>query len=169
MPSPCTVCLRRDRAEIDRRLARERVNLAAVARTFGVGRKALERHRERHLPSQLARVQAAVDAESASPLLAQLAPLYELTLEALAGAQSATLSQIDPANSAQPPASPAAIAAYIDDARRHLGSLTQMCVDAADARQLAPALHGELAARIRAQLAAIGERGQHRAEAEDRS
>src|SRR5438445_6536519 len=98
MPSPCTVCLRPDRAEIDRRLARQRVNLTALARTFGVGRKALERHRQRHLPSQLTRVQTAVDAETASPLLVELAPSYLQALEALAAAQSAALSHIDTAN-----------------------------------------------------------------------
>ena len=51
MPSPCTVCLHPDRAEVDRRLARECVKVAPLARTLGVGRKALERHRDRHVSS----------------------------------------------------------------------------------------------------------------------
>src|SRR5690349_3174759 len=56
MPSPCTVCLRPDRAAIDRRLVREGANLAALARTLEVGRKSLERHRDRHVSQLLARV-----------------------------------------------------------------------------------------------------------------
>lgn len=154
MPSPCTVCMRTDRAEVDRRLTQQRVNLTALARTLGVGRKALERHRDRHVPSVLARVLAEVDAETSSELVVELARLYDLTLDALAAAESATLSHIDAVNGPNPTASHAAIAGFVDDARHHVGSLTQLFLDATEALQPAP----QLAARIQAQLAAITER-----------
>jgi hypothetical protein len=158
MPSPCTVCMRSDRAEVDRRLAQERVNLTALAGTLGMGRKALERHRDRHVPSVLARVQAEVHAETSSELAVELARLYELTLDALAAAESATLSHIDHANGSHPTASHAAIARLVDDARQHVGSLTQLFLDTAEALEPAPPLDPQqLADRITAQLAAVVE------------
>ena len=56
------------------------------------------------------------------------------------------------------------LAAYIDDARRHIGSLAQLCVDADSARQLTtPPDRQPLAARIEAQLA-MSERRERRLE-----
>jgi hypothetical protein len=155
MPSPCTVCMHPDRAGIDRRLACERVNLAGLAYTLGVGRKALERHRARHVPSVLAKVHAEVAAESASPLLAEIGRLYDLTLDALA--ESATLSHIDSANGQRPTASHAAIAGLVNDARQHVGTLTQLFLETAHTQQHAePTDSGipidGLLARINAQL-----------------
>lgn len=155
MPSPCTVCMHPDRAEVDQRLASERVNLTQLAHTFGVGRKALERHRDRHVPSQLTQVHAQADAESALPLLAELARLYDLILNALASAEAATLSHIDSHRGTRPTASHAAIAGFVNDARENVGYLTALFLDAAEARQLAVPLEPH----IRAALARVLERG----------
>ncbi len=135
----------------------KRVNLTGLAHTLGVGRKALERHRARHVPSVLAQVHAEVAAESASPLLAELGRLYDLTLDALASAESATLSHIEAANGQRPTVSHAAIAGFVNDARQHVGSLTQLFLETAYTRQAAePADLGiqidGLLARINAQL-----------------
>ncbi len=135
LPSPCTVCLHPDRAEVDRRLASGHVKLAPLSRSLGVGRKALERHRDRHVPSPLANVHAHRDAVCASPLLEELERLYHLSVAALASAEGAALSYIEP-HRLGPPASHAAIAAFVNEARRHLGDLAELFVDAAEAGHL---------------------------------
>jgi hypothetical protein len=154
MPSPCRVCMHPDRAEVDQRLASERVNLTQLSRALGVGRKALERHRDRHVPSQLTQVHAHADAEPAVPLLAELARLYDLILDALASAEAATLSHIDTHRGARPTASHAAIAEFVNDAREHVGHLTALFLDAAIAQQLAVPLEPH----ARAALARLVER-----------
>ena len=158
MPSPCTVCLHPDRAEIDGRLARGRVKVAPLSRTLGVGRKALERHRDRHVPSPLASLHAHLAAEGASPLLGELERRYHLSLAALASAEGAALSYIEP-HRLGPAASHAAIAAFVNEARRHLGDLAELFVDAAQAGHLAEPLDPVLEKRIQAALARMAERG----------
>ena len=157
MPRPCTVCLHPDRAEVDRRLASGRENVAALARTLGVGRKALERHRDRHVPAPLANIRAHVDAEGASPLLGELERLYHLTLAALASAEGAALSHIDP-DRVGPVASHAAIAASVNEARRLVGDIAELFDGAAEAGQLVEPPDPVLEARIQATLARVAER-----------
>jgi hypothetical protein len=148
MPSPCTVCMHPDRAEVDQRLASKRVNLTQLSRALGVGRKALERHRDHHVPSQLTQLHAQADSESAFPLLAELARLYDLILDALASAEGATLSHIDSHPGARPTASHAAIAGFINDARENVGYLTALFLDAAEAQQLAVPLEPQTRAAL---------------------
>jgi len=154
MPSPCTVCLRPDRAAIDQRLATETVNLAGLARTLGVGRKALERHRDRHVPSQLADVHEYANDEDALPLLVELCHLYDRILDALATAECATLSHIDARPDVHAPPSHASIADSIKNVRYHVGLLSELFLNAA--------LEGELAvpldSQVRATLARVIER-----------
>ena len=101
------------------------MKVAPLSRTLGVGRKALERHRDRHVPSPLANIHAHRDAEGASPLLGELERLYHLALAALASAEGAALSHIEP-HRLGPAASHAAIAAFVNEARRHLGGLAEL-------------------------------------------
>jgi hypothetical protein len=157
MPSPCTVCLHPNRAEVDQHLATQRVNIAALARTLGVGRKALERHRDHHVPAPLAAFTAAPASGSASPLLADLERIYQLTLEALASAERAALSHLA-ARRVEPAASHAAIAASVNDARRHLGTLAELFVGAAEAGHLSQPQDPQLEGRIQAALAGVAER-----------
>jgi hypothetical protein len=125
-----------NRAEIDRRLASERVNIAALARALGVNRKALERHRDRHVPSLLADLRTRARDASASRLVEQLERHYHLVLDALAAAEGAALSHID-GHRLGPAASHAAIAASVNEARQHLADLAELFVVAAEAGHLA--------------------------------
>jgi hypothetical protein len=157
MPSPCTVCLRVDRAAIDRRLVHEGVNLAALARTLGVGRKALERHRNGHVSALLARVHDKTATLSASPLNIQLVGRYDATRDALASAQRAALSRNDVHHPSHA-VSNAAIVELVDRIAERLDSLTELFLDAAEEQNLALPPDPEERARIRRALNSIMER-----------
>jgi hypothetical protein len=143
------VCQRPDRAEIDRSLAAELVNLSKLARDLGVGRKALERHRDRHVPPHLDRLLAEADIEVPSPLVDELTRRYGLALEALAAAQSGVLAHVDPAGHPGQAPSHAAVAARIDDARHHVDAIAGLLLDAVDAGQLVEPIDPQLRERVR--------------------
>jgi hypothetical protein len=163
MPTPCSICLRPDRAELDRQLATEQVNLARLARTLGVGRKALERHRDHHTPTQLADIHAYAHADnSPSAFRAELEHRYKLILHALAAAQSATLARVDRQPSTRPTVSNAAIAVLITDARYNVGLLAELFLSAEAAGQVAeplpPWIEAALA-RMKANMLALEQTG----------
>jgi hypothetical protein len=149
--------LHADRAEVDRRLATQRVNIAALARVLGVGRKALERHRDHHVPAPLAAFRAPPESGSASPLLADLERIYQLTLDALASAERAALSHLA-ARRVEPVASHAAIAASVNEARQRLGDLVELFVAAADAGHLGEPHDPAVSAQIRRALDGVAAR-----------
>jgi hypothetical protein len=127
---------------------------------LGVGRKALQRHRDHHVPALLDRVLAAPDLEAPSPLVDDLARHYGRTLDALAAAQSGVLAHLAPAGSPGAAPSFAAVSASIDDARHHVDAIAGLFLDALHAGQLAMPLNP----RVRAGLRQIMERSMQLAE-----
>jgi hypothetical protein len=129
MPALCTVCLHVDRASIDRRLAGDERNLSALSRSLGIGRKALERHRARHIAKPLELSDVGAAAEEPSPLVVELARRYVNILESLAAAERATLSYADRRGGGVM-LSHVGIAGLLASVREQVGSLTQVVVDA---------------------------------------
>ena len=71
MPRVCTVCAHPQRDSIDLSLLGGE-SIRAIARQFSVSKDALLRHKESHLPGQLARAHEASEAVSAGTLLDRL-------------------------------------------------------------------------------------------------
>jgi len=140
MPRRCTVCAHEERAEIDRRLSFQVCNVAALAREFGLKDDALHAHRRNHLPAFLPALQARADALTLSQLQAEAMRLYNVTLDALAGAEAGTLRRInrtDPETGEEVAAttkvvSHAAVAHMIREARAGLDQLARLAADRPD-------------------------------------
>ena len=88
MPRTCTVCPHPDRAAIDRALVRGE-DVTAVSALFRVSADALTRHRDRHLPTLLAKARTAEEVAEAYDLLAQVRDLHATTLALLDKAEAA--------------------------------------------------------------------------------
>jgi hypothetical protein len=144
-----------DRASIDRRLAGGEWNLSALSRSLGIGRRALERHRARHVakPLELSKV----GAEGPAPLLVALARRYADILESLAAAERATLSYADRRGGGGVTLSHVGIAGVLADVREQVGALTQWVADACE-RGLLAEENREEDARIAAALDGLWER-----------
>lgn len=75
MGQNCTVCAHPARDEIDRELLRHG-RFTDLARQYNLGRMALTRHYDAHLPRDLVKSQQAADAGRADDLLGELRTLY---------------------------------------------------------------------------------------------
>jgi hypothetical protein len=126
MPRVCTVCAHLQRAAIDERLALQVVNVAQVARDYGLDRKAVARHRDQHLPQFLRAFAGQALGLDAEQLNAEAQRLYLITLDALARAEHGALSHIDEDGKAQRRVSNTAIARFIREARQGLDLLAKL-------------------------------------------
>lgn len=163
MPRPCTVCTRKDRNEIDRRLSFQVVNLSEMAREFGVSRDALTAHRRNHIPTFLPAFQASADALTLGTLQAEAQRLYSVTLDALAQAEAGVLQHADGATAESRLVSSTAIAKMIKEARAGLTLLVKISADAGNSNEAPMGVaNGELDASIRAALVKTMERNKGR-------
>ena len=132
MPVPCAICKHPDRGAIDQQLALQVVNVAAVARAFGVDAKTLRRHRIKHLPEFLVAFSAGDDLPAPRTMNAEVKRLYLTTLDALARAEAGTLVQVG-VTDAGPVYdriwSPTAVARLIGEARKSLGVISALAAD----------------------------------------
>ena len=160
MPQPCTVCLHPDRAEIDRRLAAQIVNVSAVARDYGLHVSPVRRHRLQHLPDFLVALTSEAVAPSDRAIHAELQRVYLTALDALARAEAGTLVQISTVDG-KPVYdriwSPTAVARLIGEARKSLGVISALV---SGTQQSAPAdvKNAELDAAMLRALARFEER-----------
>ena len=86
MPRRCTVCTHPRREEIDRLLVARGGTFRDIARQFRVGKDALFRHYDDHLPEALAKAEGAKEAARADDLLGQMRTLQKATHHILAAA-----------------------------------------------------------------------------------
>ena len=89
MPQPCTVCLHPDREAIDRALVGGEPARTVASRYVTLGRMAVQRHKENHLPATLARAQDAAEVAHADDLLGQVRDLQGKALGILEKAEGA--------------------------------------------------------------------------------
>ena len=72
MPRVCTVCIHAEREAIDRALVAGEAARTLASRYVTIGRMAMQRHKDEHLPPTLAQAQQAQDAAHGGDLLARL-------------------------------------------------------------------------------------------------
>lgn len=129
MPNPCSVCVHPSRADIDRRLAAQVVNVSALSREFGLNRNAVSAHRLHHLPDFLVALTARAQLPHDDVINAELQRLYLTSLDALARAEAGTLVQIATVDG-EPVFdriwSPTAVARLIGEARKGLGMISAL-------------------------------------------
>lgn len=165
MPRPCSVCTHFQRAEIDQHLARQVVNVAQVARVYGLGKDAVARHRRDHLPAFLPSLTARQEAAPRDALLAEAKRLYDISLDALAAAEAGVLVEVGRDGEETRKVSSSAVARSLREARASLGLLVDLSIDGPPAErgdQPHPdqALAASLARTLeRAEARAIGQHG----------
>lgn len=86
MPQICTICTHPDRAVIEQAMVADQPN-RAIARHWRASKDAVARHKDEHLPAQLAKAAEAESVAQADDLLAQIVNLHERTLKILKGAE----------------------------------------------------------------------------------
>lgn len=159
MGQPCKVCAHPARGEIDRRLSFQVVNVAEVARAYGVPRPSVVKHRARHTPAFLPAFQARADALTLGALAAEAQRLYLVTLDALARAEAGALVDVTKDGEPVLEVSHTAIARYIREARQGLGLLAKLSADAAPSNERPAGIaNGELDARISDALGQVMQR-----------
>lgn len=174
MPKPCSVCVRLDRGEIDRRLSFQVINMSQLARELGLSRDALYAHRKAHLPTFLPAFQASAEALTLGTLQAEMQRLHSVTLDALARAEAGTLVRnvhgepvYDAAGDVQREVSTSEVARMIREARQNLGLLTKLSADAASTNDRpAGVANGELDARLTTALERVVARSTQRIQAD---
>ncbi len=82
MPRVCTVCAHPQRQEIDECLVSGQSN-RGIARQFGVDDMAVSRHRNAHLPAQVAQAHKAREIARADTLLGRIETLYRKAVRIL--------------------------------------------------------------------------------------
>ena len=87
MTMRCTICRHDQREQIDAALVAGGQSLRAIAAAYSVGRGAVTRHRDRHLPAALARAADAREVAHGTDLVAQMTDLQRRTLGILAKAE----------------------------------------------------------------------------------
>lgn len=157
MPQPCRVCAHIARAEIDRRLAVQVVNVSSVARDYGLSAKAVSRHRARHLPDFLVGLTARAQLPDIEQLGAEAQRLYLTTLDALARAEAGVLADTGVGRLKRPAVSHTAVAAYLREARQGLELLARLADNAEPRSEVSPISEG-LESRITAALDARANR-----------
>lgn len=164
MPRPCTICSHLERANIDRRLCFQVVNVAQLAREYGVKPDAMHAHRRNHLPEFLPAFQAQAGALTLTQLQAEAQRLYLVTLDALAMAEAGVLERVkitDPDTGEEtyehrPVVSITGVARMIREARAGLGQLAALAGDRGDDEgRPSTGADAELGAAIRTQLARV--------------
>ncbi len=86
MPRICTVCSHRDRPAIDRALVQGGA-YRVIARQHGLDHDAVRRHADKHLPTLLAKAQAAREVAHADDLLQEANHLYATATSIMAEAR----------------------------------------------------------------------------------
>jgi hypothetical protein len=89
MARTCSVCAHPERESIDRALVSGESCSALAARYSTVGRMALQRHKDKHIPETLAMAQEAAEVADADGLLDQVKELQRRTLAILDRAEQA--------------------------------------------------------------------------------
>ncbi|MDP2726890.1 MAG: hypothetical protein Q8P59_05055 [Dehalococcoidia bacterium] len=89
MPRACTVCGHPEREAIDHALVRGESPVSLSARYSTIGRMALVRHRDNHLPATMIKAQEAQEVARADSLLSQVRTLQEKALGILGKAEVA--------------------------------------------------------------------------------
>jgi hypothetical protein len=89
MGRSCTVCRHPERAQIDRRLVAGDPAAMISSDFVGLGERAVQRHRNDHLPAVLLKAEAASEAARGDRLLADLKDLHQRTLTILGQAEQA--------------------------------------------------------------------------------
>jgi hypothetical protein len=132
------------------------VNIAELAREYGVPWKSMKAHREQHLPTFLKVYGAAADLPSLGQLHAEALRVYMSTLDELGKAQAGVLAHIDDSGHEVRVVSHTAIARLLDGARKSVDQLARLAADGAEAQERPTGLaDGELSARIAAQLTKV--------------
>jgi hypothetical protein len=137
MPRICAVCAHPKRFEIDERLVTQRVNVSGIAREFGVARKSMENHRDRHRAQFIAELRELEATPAPSALDADVYRLYVIAVEQLATAEAGVWQRVyrTQADSGEAttrslrPASLTSVARSIREARATLGQLIQLALD----------------------------------------
>ena len=80
MPRTCSVCVHRERDEIDNVLLAGQVSLRNMAERYGTSATALHRHKSEHLPTALIKAAEAAEVASADSLLDQVRALQAKAL-----------------------------------------------------------------------------------------
>jgi len=159
MPTPCRVCSSLHRPEIDARLVQHVVNIAELAREYGVPWKSMKQHREAHLPTFLRVYGAAADLPSLGQLHAEALRVYMATLDELGRAQAGVFAHVDDEGKDVRVVSHTAIARLLDGARKSVDQLARLAADGAEAQERPTGMaDGELSARIAAQLTKVVQR-----------
>src|SRR3712207_3703839 len=89
MPQPCSVCQHRERGAIDRALVAGEPARTVASRYVTLGRMAVQRHKENHLPASLVKAQEAAEVAHADDLLSQVRDLRDKALGILTKAERA--------------------------------------------------------------------------------
>jgi hypothetical protein len=153
------VCSDVRRADIDKRLSFQIVNMRELSRDLGISRDSLTAHRKNHLPQFLGAFQASASALTLGTLQAEAQRLYEVTLDALASAEAGTLMDVDKDGVPMRVVSHTAIARFIREARAGLGLLAKLSADAgSEADRPTGVSNGELDGRISTALGQVMER-----------
>jgi hypothetical protein len=82
MPRTCTVCTHRERGAIDAAILAG-TSYRHIASQFGVSYKAVERHKDAHIPAAIAQAQEARDEAQALDVVKQLKAINGVALELL--------------------------------------------------------------------------------------
>lgn len=152
MPRPCTVCTHLERAEIDKRLSLQVVNIAQLGREYGLGKDSLRAHRRKHLPEFLPAFTASAAALTLDTLSAEAQRLYLVSLDALAAAERGVLIEVGEDGTEYRKVSSTAIARLLREARAGLGLLAKLAADGAPADEPTTRANAELDSRIAAAL-----------------
>jgi|SRR5450759_268402 len=83
MPQVCRVCSHKRRVEIDVALVGGKTTIRALSTLYHVSEMSLARHRDKHIPAELARATNATEVAQAGTLLDQIKDLQRKTLEIL--------------------------------------------------------------------------------------
>src|SRR5215210_2164009 len=86
MPRTCTVCGHDEAHAINVELV-SRVPYRTLEKRFGVGRNALKRHSEEHIPELMVKARDAVEGAEADDLLGEVRQLHARTLAILEAAE----------------------------------------------------------------------------------
>lgn len=153
MPTPCRVCSHLARPEIDARLVQHAVNISQLSREYGVPRKSLIAHRDRHLPTFLKVYGAAVDLPTLGELHTEALRVYMATLDELGRAQAGVLIDVGDDGKEHRAISHTAIARLLDGARKSVDQLARLAADGAtESERPTGVADAELTARLRTQL-----------------
>lgn len=174
MSRHCSVCAHRDRNDIDHELAQHQCNVSELARRTGLGRDALNRHRDAHVTSYLRIYGNAADLPTLGELHGELLRLHSAALDNLAAAERGRLvweiaededgrELRDSAGKVQRVRvrkfDPSAVSRAIAEARKVVDRISMLAADASTYEERpAGVVAGELGSRIAEQLEKLAQR-----------